>query len=96
VRLEAEPDLSSARMRWRARAAASPPPRWNAQAPGTATWHAELFRARAHVPGEWMLSDDTGTLRIRRDPDTDVLAAPDHVHLARATVGRSLAAVARA
>ena len=95
VRLDAEPELSSARMRWQARAAPSPAPRWNAAAPGTATWHAELFRARTHAPGEWMLSDDTGTLRIRRDPDADLLAAPDHVRLARETVGRSLAAVAR-
>lgn len=95
VRLDAEPELSSARMRWQARAAPSPAPRWNAAAPGTATWHAELFRARTHAPGEWMLSDDTGTLRIRRDPDADLLAAADHVRLARETVGRSLAAVAR-
>jgi protein ImuA len=95
VRLDAQPDLSSARMRWRARAAPSPLPRWNPAAPGTATWHAELFRARAHAPGEWMLSDDNGTLRIRRDPDLTA-ATPDFVHLARATVGRSLAARARA
>jgi protein ImuA len=96
VRLDAEPDLSSARMRWQARAAPSPPPRWNAAAPGTATWHAELFRARRHAPGEWILSDETGTLRIRPDPAPDVTAAPDIVHLARPTVGRSLAARARA
>lgn len=96
VRLDAEPDLSSARMRWQVHAAPSPVPRWNAAAPGTSIWHAELFRARTHAPGEWSLSDDAGTLRIRRDPDTDILAAPDYVRLARATVGRSLAAVARA
>jgi len=96
VRLDAEPDLSSARMRWQVRAAPSLPPRWNTAAPGTATWHAELFRARTHAPGEWSLSDDAGTLRIRRDPDLDILAAPDPCHLARATVGRSLAARASA
>jgi protein ImuA len=96
VRLDAEPELSSARMRWRARAAPSAAPRWNGQAPGSPIWHAELFRARTHAPGEWILSDDTGTLRIHRDPDTGLLAAPDIVGLARATVGRSLAAVARA
>lgn len=95
VRLDAEPDLSSARMRWRARAAPSPPPRWNAAAPGNATWHGELFRARAHAPGEWTLSDDHTHLAIARDTDGD-FAAPDSVRLARATVGRSLAAVARA
>ena len=94
VRLDAEPDLSSARMRWRARAAPSPHPRWDPAAPGTATWHAELFRARAHVPGEWTLSDDDGKLCFRRDPA--VAAAPDPVDLARPTVGRSLAARVRA
>lgn len=94
VRLDAEPDLSSARMRWQARAAPSPPPRWNAGAPGTARWHAELFRARRHAPGEWMLCDENGTLRL--SPETAGAATPDLVHLARPTVGRSLAARARA
>lgn len=55
VRIDARRDLGSARMRWEARAAPSQPPRWNAQAPGAPAWHAELFRARAHPPGEWML-----------------------------------------
>jgi protein ImuA len=92
VRLDAVPDLSSARMRWRVRAAPSPAPRWNPAAPGTATWHAELFRARAHAPGEWMLSDENGTLRLRPDP----AATPDPVRLVHPTVGRSLAARVRA
>lgn len=55
VRIDARRDLSSARMRWEAHAAPSQPPRWNAQAPGTPAWHAQLFRARAHPPGEWVL-----------------------------------------
>jgi protein ImuA len=92
VRLDAAPDLSSARMRWNARSAPSAPGRWDAAAPGPATWQAELFRARAHAPGQWSLSDDAGTLRIRREPDLAAAAAPDTVHLARPTVGRSLAA----
>lgn len=92
VRLDAAPDLSSARMRWQVAAARSAPPRWNPAAPGTATWHAELFRARTHQPGQWSLSDDAGTLRIAGESDHDAAAAPDHVDLARATVGRSLAA----
>lgn len=97
VRLDAEPDLSSARMRWQARAAPSPAPRWNPAAPGQTTWYAKLFRSRAHAPGEWMLCDDDTALAIRRDSDFDERAATtDTVHLARATVGRSLAAVARA
>lgn len=94
VRLDAVPDLSSARMRWQARAAPSPRPRWNPAAPGTATWHAELFRARRHAPGQWMLCDDNGILRLR--PESAPTAAPDPVRVVRATVGRSLAARARA
>lgn len=62
VRLDARRDLSSARMRWQARAAPSAPPRWNPAAPGAPAWHAELFRARAHPPGEWTLYDDQGVL----------------------------------
>ncbi len=58
VRVGAGRDLSSARQRWALRPAASLPPRWNAQAPGTPAWHAELFRARNHPPGEWILRDD--------------------------------------
>jgi len=94
VRLDAGPDLSSARMRWQVRAAPSSPSRWNAAAPGAATWHAELFRARVHAPGQWILSDDNAALRVR--PDPALAAAPDPRHLARATVGRSLAARVRA
>lgn len=92
VRLDAAPDLSSARMRWQVRAAPSAPGRWDRAAPGPATWQAELFRARAHAPGQWSLSDDAGTLRLASEPDPDTAAAPDLVHLARPTVGRSLAA----
>ncbi|PKP89656.1 MAG: recA-like protein [Alphaproteobacteria bacterium HGW-Alphaproteobacteria-14] len=91
VRLDAAPDLSSARMRWQVRAAPSSSPRWNPAAPGTATWHAELFRARRHAPGEWMLSDENGRLHT-----ASTAATPDFGDLVRPTVGRSLAARARA
>ena len=63
VRLDAARDLSAARMRWQVTAAPSLPPRWNAQAPGDAAWRAELFRARAHPPGEWILRADFGAAR---------------------------------
>ncbi len=62
VRLDARRDLSSARMRWQVGAARSAPPRWNAEAPGTPAWHAELFRARNHPPGEWVLREEGGKL----------------------------------
>ncbi len=102
VRLEAEPDLSSARMRWRVEAAPSAPSRWNADAPGAPAWKAELFRARSHAPGEWMVSNDDGCLRVRKSPPRSAAniggdtGAPNPRGLVRATVGRSLAAYARA
>ena len=66
VRLDAARDLSSARMRWEATSAPSAPPRWNAQAPGDPAWRAELFRARSHAPGEWLLGEDGKALRAGR------------------------------
>ncbi len=65
VRLDAEHGLSSARQRWQARAAPSRPPRWNPAAPGTPAWQAELFRARAHPPGAWVLEGEGGSLQTR-------------------------------
>jgi len=97
VRLEAEPDLSSARMRWRVEATTSVAPQWNSDAAGTSAWKAELFRARNHAPGEWILSNDDGRLSAQRSAaNIDEAAAPDPRDLVRATVGRSLAAFARA
>ena len=83
VRLDAARDLSSARMRWQVRAAPSLPPRWNAAAPGRPAWRAELFRSRAHTPGEWILHDDGHEL---------VATKADHGDLAGAAGDRSLAA----
>ena len=62
VRLDAKADLSSARMRWNARSAPSQRPQWNAHAPGNPAWKGELFRARAHPPGEWSLYEEAGKL----------------------------------
>lgn len=87
VRLDASPDLSSARMRWRVVAAPSLPQRWDSEAPGQARWRTELFRARGYLPGEWMMSNaDTG-LRAERYSN-----APDHGDLAGGSAARSLAA----
>lgn len=63
VRLDAARDLSSARMRWQVEAAPSAQPKWNRDAPGSPAWRAELFRARAHPPGEWLLRTGEGGLR---------------------------------
>ena len=98
VRLDASPDLSSARMRWKVISAPSTSPRWNRAAPGRPTWQAELFRARAHPPGEWSVSDDGSGLIAARPQqlspdDSSVATAADHVDLARTAGGRSLAAL---
>jgi protein ImuA len=87
IRLDASHDLSSARMRWQVAAAPSPCPRWNAAAPGNASWRAELFRARMHSPGTWILRDDEHGLAADREPQT-----PHHVGVAFAAGDRPLAA----
>ncbi len=66
VRLDAARDLSSARMRWEVTSTRSDTARWNAQAPGQPAWQAELFRARSHAPGHWVLSQTGGSLSARR------------------------------
>ena len=88
VRLDAKRDLSSARMRWQVRAAPSALAAWNAEAPGAPRWHAELFRARGHAPGEWILSNDADHLAAER-----ISSAPDHGDLAAEAGDRTLAAV---
>jgi len=76
VRLDAARDLSSARMRWEVALAPSPAPHWNQRAPGTPRWRAELFRARAHAPGEWVLGEEHGGLMARKpDEETGEAAA---------------------
>lgn len=102
VRLDAKPDLSSARMRWRTSVATSEPQIWNSEAPGKPAWKAELFRARSHAPGQWILTHDKSdygeTLAVRhpkQTPEKPFASAPHIGHLVRPTVGRSLAAFAR-
>jgi protein ImuA len=73
LRHDARADLSAARMRWRMRSAPSAPPLWNRAAPGRPAWHAELFRARAHPPGEWTLRDDGSSLAAE-----PAASSPDH------------------
>lgn len=66
LRVDAGRDLSSARMRWEMTSAPSANPEWNAQAPGDPAWRADLFRARSHAPGEWVLSQKGGSLAANR------------------------------
>ena len=75
LRVDAARDLSSARMRWEVTSAPSRAPEWNAQAPGDPAWKAELFRARSHAPGEWVLGETGGQLaatKAREEADRAV------------------------
>ena len=72
VRIDAQADLSSARMRWRAQSAPSLAGRWNPQAPGQPRWQAELFRSRRHPPGTWTLQGSAGLVAASGDPPGDV------------------------
>jgi protein ImuA len=74
IRFDAVRDLSSARMRWEIAAAPSAPPEWNRDAPGAPAWHVELFRARAHIPGNWRLFECNGELIAERPPQVDEAA----------------------
>jgi protein ImuA len=92
VRLDARRDLSSARMRWEVRSASSLQPHYNPVAPGLHSWRAELFRARAHPPGEWILRDDGKALLAENFGFAEHFAPPDHGDLAGPIGDRSLAA----
>ena len=85
IRLDAARDLGSARMRWEVRSAPSRRPCWNAAAPGTPSWSAELFRAHTHQPGHWILRDDAP---LTAEPAT----ASHSGDLVRTAGDRSLAA----
>lgn len=74
LRHDARADLSAARMRWRVRSAPSEPLLWNRAAPGRPAWHAELFRSRAHPPGQWTLRDDEFSLAA----EPSLTSSPDH------------------
>ena len=94
VRLDAARDLSSARLRWDVQSAPSPAAQWNPEAPGAPSWQAELFRARSHAPGRWIMRDDgTGLVASRphsREEQRSAKANP--FHLVRASRDRPLAA----
>lgn len=93
IRLDAEADLSAARMRWRVGSVPSAPPLWNPAAPGRPAWRAELFRARAHTPGEWILRDGDNSLAAERPGRQSPAAPPDHGDMGAGAGARSLAAL---
>lgn len=85
VRLAARHDLGSARMRWDVTPAPSPPPRWNAAAPGDPRWRADLFRAHVFQTGQWIFGHDGDQQRL-------TAFAPDHGGMVPGAGDRPLAA----
>jgi len=79
VRLNARPDLSSARMRWSVKSDRSLASLWDRQAPGIPSWKAELFRARSYAPGAWNLYEDGGHLRQSMRKQSQTGAKPQMV-----------------
>jgi protein ImuA len=75
VRLNARPDLSSARMRWDTRSEPSAPAEWDRLAPGFPIWRAELFRSRSHAPGIWRLQQMGGQLSVLAPPNSQAYGA---------------------
>ena len=64
IRLGGHANLSGARMRWRIASAPSLANDFDARAPGTSAWDAELFRARGAPPGRWTLVHEAGAFHL--------------------------------
>lgn len=92
VRHDGHAELSAARRRWRITPFASAPAQWNARAPGTPRWQAELFRARDLAPGTW-IGGETDDWHLHNPPESGTVfsSAPHPVDLAAELGDRPLA-----
>jgi protein ImuA len=84
VRLGGAANLSGARMRWRVASAPSLAHPFDRQAPGAPAWDAELFRARGHPPGRWLVSHEPGAanpFRLVAAPGDRALAQDERARL---------------
>ena len=88
VRLGGSANLSGARWRWRVASAPSAVNDLNPRAPGAPRWAAELFRARGHPPGRWVVGDEGP----HASAATDTAGAANSGDLAAAAGDRALAA----
>jgi protein ImuA len=64
VRLGGTANLSGARMRWRIGSAPSLLNEFDARAPGTPAWDADLFRARRQPPGRWTITHEADRFHL--------------------------------
>lgn len=65
IRSGAVEGLSAARERWRIGSLPSEMHPYNAAAPGSPVWEAELFRARGRSPGTWAVKSEGGEDGLR-------------------------------
>jgi protein ImuA len=68
VRLGGTANLSGARMRWRIGSAPSLLNEFDARAPGTPAWDADLFRARRQPPGRWTITHEADRFHLAAAP----------------------------
>lgn len=61
IRRDGHPNLSAARLRWRAGPAPSSAHQWDRRAPGQPHVAAELFRGRGFKPGRFLLAHGVGS-----------------------------------
>jgi len=69
IRHAGHPNLSAARLRWRVNALPAMNNPYDAHAPGTGLWRAELFRARWRETGEWVVHHDKDGLHFAHGLD---------------------------
>ena len=68
VRLGGNANLSGARMRWRIGSAPSLANPLDPRASGQPAWDAELFRARGHPPGRWVVASEADRFHLVAAP----------------------------
>ncbi|WP_194094485.1 ImuA family protein [Marivivens aquimaris] len=71
IRRSAQPNLSAARNRWRVASLQSLRHPWNAQAPGTPMWEAELFRSRNGKTGRWVVKYENENMHFEHGIEAD-------------------------
>jgi protein ImuA len=64
IRLGGTANLSGARMRWRIASAPSLANPFDAHAPGSPAWDADLFRARGMPPGRWTMTHEADRFHL--------------------------------
>jgi protein ImuA len=79
VRLSGSANLSGARMRWRIASRPSLLHPFDARAPGSPAWEAELFRSRASPPGRWSIAHEADAFHLVAGPGDRALGEDERL-----------------